>query len=111
MPGGTSTQSDPGNLISPDPRRAPTNPLSPRASPEKAKPTGVIPSKPVLIPSQVKDDPAATAVEVTATAGVPSPGPQGAALPLVGSPDQYLLRAKDLPPKPGMFCLHLLSNP
>ena len=91
-----SQQSDPGNLISPDPRRGPSQPLSPRASnvpptTEVSPPSADSPSKPVAIPSP-KDNPQTVALNATA---------EGAALPVIGSPEQYLLRARNLPPRPG----------
>ena len=90
----TGSQPDPGNLISPDPRRTPANPMSPRAGSEKATPLTPTPSSPLPIPSPVKSPAPIQSVAVNATA-------EGTGLPLIGSPEQYLLRAKHLPPRPG----------
>lgn len=84
-----SQHSDPGNLISPDPRRGPAQPLSPKANSAVSATDST--SKPVPIPSP-KENPQTVALNATA---------EGAALPIVGSPEQYLLRARNLPPRPG----------
>ena len=96
-----SQQSDPGNLISPDPRKAPAQPLSPRANSaapagDASEPSADNPSKPMAIPC-TKDSPQTVALNATA---------EGSALPVIGSPEQYLLRARNLPPRPGTSTLH-----
>lgn len=96
-------QTDPGNLISPDPRRGPSNPLSPRAKADKQTAHPLPSTKPVPIPSLTKEGQVPQAVAVTASA-------EGTALPVVGSPEQYLLRAKHMPPRPGNKPLSLHLN-
>ena len=91
-------QSDQGNLLSPDPRRAAASPLSRPTSPPPTRLAGQQQpppaSAPIAIASGPQKGPEPPAVAVTATA-------EGAALPVVGSPEQYLLRAKNVPPRPG----------